>query len=173
MPTMTDAPPSMQTWVALHRAHARTLLELSRRMERERQVSVLEHGCLYELLAAPDRRLRMTDLAQRLGMSPSAATRLVDRLVERGWVDRASPPDNRRTIHVCITTAGRRVYARNNGHFTDAVEDAVGQRLRAEEMEHLATLLAKLSGDDQVDATDSRTTGHQPVSDAKAAHHLG
>ena len=156
---MTDAPPSMQMWVALHRAHARTLLELSRRMEREREVSVLEHGCLYELLAAPGGRLRMTDLARRLGMSPSAATRLVDRLVERGWVDRASPPDNRRTIHVSSSVAGRRVYARNNGHFTDAVDEVVGERLSQAEMEHATKLLAKLSGSDGIDGENEPDEG--------------
>lgn len=135
----------MRAWVALHRAHARTLLELSRRMERERDVSVLEHGCLHELLTAAQRRLRMSDLAQRLGMSPSATTRLVDRLVQRGWADRASPPDNRRTIHVTITGGGRRAYVRNNPHFMAAVEDAVAARLGEEEMEQLSKLLGKLS----------------------------
>ena len=90
-------------------------------METERDVSVLEHGSLYELNSSPDRRLRMAELAERLGLSSSATTRLVDRLEARGWVRRESPRDNRRIINVLITTDGRRAYVRNNRPFNAAV----------------------------------------------------
>jgi len=141
---MTDAARTMETWATLHRAHARVLNDLSRRMEAERDVSVLEHGCLYELNSTPGRQLRMATVAERLGMSPSAATRLVDRLEERGWIRRASPPENRRTVNVAITADGRRAYVRNNRPFTVAVEDAIGARLTAQEMVRLISLLGRL-----------------------------
>ena len=134
----------MEAWVTLHRAHSRTLLELSRRMEAERGVSVLEHGALYEVLTAAARRLRMGELAERLGTSPSATTRLVDRLVARGWIQRNAPPENRRTIVVSITGDGRRAYVRNNPPFMAAVEDALADRLHEGEMTQLVKLLNKL-----------------------------
>ncbi len=142
---MTDAPRSMETWATLHRAHARTLLELTRRMEAEVDVSVLEHGSLYELNSAPQRRLRMVDLAERLGISPSAATRLADRLEERGWLTRESPRDNRRTVYAVVTREGRRAYLRNNRHFTRAVEESVAARLTPEQMRELCGLLSLLA----------------------------
>ncbi len=134
----------MEAWVTLHRAHARTLVALSRRMETERGVSVLEHGALYEVLTAADRQLRMGELAERLGTSPSATTRLVDRLVVRGWVDRDAPRDDRRTIVVRVTSDGRRAYVRNNRPFMAAVEDALANRLAEAEMTQLVNLLNKL-----------------------------
>ncbi len=141
---MTDAPRTMETWATLHRAHARVLGELSRRMEAERDVSVLEHGSLYELNSAVGRRLRMADLAERLGLSPSATTRLVDRLEERGWVRRESPRENRRTINVLITADGRRAYVRNNRPFTAVVKQAVTARMSDDEMTQLIGLLGRL-----------------------------
>lgn len=135
---------AMEAWVTLHRAHSSTLLELSRRMEAERGVSVLEHGALYEVLTAAGRQLRMGELAQRLGATPSATTRLVDRLVARGWLRREAPPDNRRTILVTITGDGRRAYVRNNPPFMAAVEDALADRLHEAEMTQLVELLKKL-----------------------------
>lgn len=114
-------------------------------METERDVSVLEHGCLAELLSAPGKQLRMSDLAAQLGTSPSAATRLVDRLIERGWVERESPPDNRRVVEVKITGEGRRAFVRNNRPFAAAVEDAVARRLDESEMAELVRLLKKVS----------------------------
>ncbi len=134
----------METWATLHRAHARVMAELSRRLERERGVSVLEHGSLYELNSAPGRHLRMADLAERLGLSPSATTRLADRLEERGWVRRESPPGNRRTINVVITMDGRRAYVRNNRAFSAAVERALSARLSDDEMATLVALLGRL-----------------------------
>ena len=141
---MSDGPRTMETWATLHRAHARVMAELSRRMERQRGVSVLEHGSLYELNSAAGRSLRMAALAERLGLSPSATTRLVDRLEERGWVHRQSPRENRRAINVIITTGGRRAYVRNNRPFTAVVEQALGARLSEAEMATLVGLLGRL-----------------------------
>lgn len=158
---MSNPPRSMETWATLHRAHARVLGELSRRLEAERDVSVLEHGSLYELNSAPDRQLRMAVLAERLGMSPSATTRLVDRLVERGWVRRDTPPRNRRIINVVITPDGRRAYVRNNRPFTVAVEQAVRARLTDDEMATLISLLVRLSGDGEVRRAPSRASAKE------------
>lgn len=141
---MTTVPRSMQTWATLHRAHARVLTELSRRMERERDVSVLEHGSLYELNSSPGRRLRMAELAERLGLSPSATTRLVDRLEERGWVRREMPRHNRRIVEVVITMDGRRAYVRNNRSFTAAVEATLGGRFSQAEAATLVGLLGRV-----------------------------
>ena len=141
---MADAPRTMETWATLHRAHAQVMAALGRRLESERGVSVLEHGSLFELNSAPRRRLRMAQLAERLGLTPSATTRLVDRLEERGWVRRESPPENRRTIDVLITTEGRRAYVCNNRPFTAAVDAAMTARMSGEEMTLLIGLLGRL-----------------------------
>jgi DNA-binding MarR family transcriptional regulator len=142
---MSSASLTMITWATLHRAHARVRGYLTRRMESELGVSVLEHGSLYELSNAPDRRLLMAELADRLGLSPSATTRLVDRLEERGWVRRESPRENRRTINVIITADGRRAYVRNNRLFAATVEGAVAAHLSDDEMSTLISLLRRLS----------------------------
>ena len=143
-PSMAAPPRSMETWATLHRAHARVLGELSRRMEAEREVSVLEHGCLFELSSAPQRTTRMAALADRLGISPSSLTRLVDRLEERGWAQRESPPENRRTIEVVITADGLRAYMQNNRPFVRAVDELIAARLSDGEMQELIGLLERL-----------------------------
>jgi DNA-binding MarR family transcriptional regulator len=140
-----DVALSMQVWATLHRADARLSLELSRRMERERDVSLAEHGSLFELNSAPGRRLRLQDLAERLGVSPSSVTRLADRLEERGWIRREVPPDNRRTIHAVITLAGRRAYVRNNRAFARAIEASLSARLTDVQMVQLTSLLELLA----------------------------
>lgn len=60
------------------------------------------------LIAEAD-RVRMRELARRLGGSFSNATVLVDRLVERGLVERLVEPQDRRVVLVRVTEEGRRL----------------------------------------------------------------
>ena len=54
--------------------------------------------------------LLQRELVDRLHLDRSSVSRLVDRLVARGWVERANGPD-RRTVQLLPTAAGRRVAA--------------------------------------------------------------
>jgi DNA-binding MarR family transcriptional regulator len=57
-----------------------------------------------------DGGLTQRELVDRLRLDRSSVSRLVDRLVARGWVERANGPD-RRTVRLLPTPAGRRVAA--------------------------------------------------------------
>jgi DNA-binding MarR family transcriptional regulator len=48
-------------------------------------------------------------LAEQLGVHPSTFTRMADRLVASGWVERQAAPDNRREVHIVLTTEGERL----------------------------------------------------------------
>src|SRR5690242_2824561 len=48
-------------------------------------------------------------LADLLGTDTAGMTRLVDRLVEKGYLDRLPAADDRRTITVSLTSAGRKI----------------------------------------------------------------
>jgi DNA-binding MarR family transcriptional regulator len=68
-------------------------------------------------------------LAEFLGVHPSTFTRMADRLVSSGWVERQEAPDNRREVHVRLTPAG-----------ADLVEQVMRRRREA-----IAVILAPLS----------------------------
>lgn len=61
------------------------------------------------LLIAEEDRMRMRELARRLGGSFSNATVLVDRLVDRGLVERMDEPEDRRVVLVHVSEKGRAV----------------------------------------------------------------
>ena len=48
-------------------------------------------------------------LADRLGVHPSTLTRIVDRMVAGGWVERSGNPESRREVVIGLTAAGKRV----------------------------------------------------------------
>jgi DNA-binding MarR family transcriptional regulator len=80
-----------------------------------------------------DRRLRMTALAEYLGLEKSTMSGLVDRAEKRGLVQRAPSAEDRRAIEVFLTPAGA----------------ALAQRVGASVAEALAPLTAPLGAADQ------------------------
>ena len=67
-------------------------------------VTMAQAKVLYVVLAAG--RLRMSELAGRLGIGPSSASEIVERLVELGYLDRADDHDDRRQVVVTVTPEG-------------------------------------------------------------------
>src|SRR5215210_7263089 len=61
------------------------------------------------LLISEEEGLRMRELARKLGGSFSNATVLVDRLVDRGLVERLADPHDRRVVLVRATEEGRQL----------------------------------------------------------------
>ena len=61
------------------------------------------------LLISEEKGIRMRELARRLGGSFSNATVLVDRLVDRGLVERLADPQDRRVVLVRATEEGQRL----------------------------------------------------------------
>ena len=95
-------------WHSFLRAHARVVRELERELQSEQKLALTDYDVLVQLAAADERRLRMSDLADRLLLSRSGATRLIDRLVAEGLVERASCESDRRGQWAALTDAGYR-----------------------------------------------------------------
>jgi DNA-binding MarR family transcriptional regulator len=108
MSTMTEPSDALLAWLYAHQGVEEAQAAMSERMEAVAGCSLLEHSALYRLKMNGG-RLRMLDLSDLLSVSPSGVTRLVERLVKRGWVAREQPPDNRRLVHAVLTEEGGRV----------------------------------------------------------------
>ncbi len=102
--------PELAAWRGLLRAHARLVATLDQELEREHGIALSSYEVLLNLAEAPDGSLRMGDLADRLLLSRSGLTRLIDRLVARGVVERHSCADDRRGTYACLTPAGRALF---------------------------------------------------------------
>jgi DNA-binding MarR family transcriptional regulator len=63
-------------------------------------------------IARPGHRFRVMDIASFLNVTNAAASRAVERLVQRGLVDRTIAPDDRRAVDLTLTPAGRTVLER-------------------------------------------------------------
>lgn len=69
-------------------------------------VGLTEYRALALLTQAADKELRVSDLAQRVGLNQSSATRLVSRLEAKGLTRRDVCPDDGRGVYAVITERG-------------------------------------------------------------------
>lgn len=98
--------PRLGAWRAFLRAHAHVVRELERELTDDQQLALTDYDVLVQLSAAEERRLRMSELADRLLLSRSGVTRLIDRLVADGLVERVTCDTDKRGQWASLTDAG-------------------------------------------------------------------
>ncbi|HEX5826470.1 MAG TPA: MarR family winged helix-turn-helix transcriptional regulator, partial [Candidatus Limnocylindrales bacterium] len=98
--------PRLDAWRSFIHAHARLTRTLDEELQAQHDLSLAEYDALLQLVNAPDRRLRMSVLAERVLLSRSGITRLVDRLVAAGFVERTTCATDARGAEAALTTAG-------------------------------------------------------------------
>lgn len=131
----------------------RLLTLLEQNMQAAAGVSHGYYVILAMLSEAPDQRLRMSELAQQVFSSPSRVSHAVDRLVERGWVERQKVAGDRRGALAVLTEAGRRVLEEAAPGHVRLVREAYFDLLTPEQLagleETYSRLLAKMEQQEQ------------------------
>lgn len=100
------APAELAAWRGLLQVNARVTAALDAQMRSEHGLSVSSYEVLMFLADAPDRQLRMSEIANGVLLSRSGLTRLVDRLVELGYVSRCADEADGRGSYAELTDAG-------------------------------------------------------------------
>jgi len=102
--------PRLNAWGAFLTAHKALENILSRELESACGLPLTWFDALAQLRMAPAQRLTMGQLATALLFSKSGLTRLIDRMVEAGLVQRLARPGDRRSLHIALTNAGEEKY---------------------------------------------------------------
>ena len=84
--------------------------------------------------------VRMTDVSRRMMISKPAATQVVNRMVDRGLMERLSDENDRRVVYIRATEAGRTFYEEKMDRNLTLVDHVV-DRMGEEEAKTLAALL--------------------------------
>jgi DNA-binding MarR family transcriptional regulator len=138
-------------WEALLSAHA-VLMKQFAAEDIWADLSMREYDVLYTLSKCHE-PLRICDLNRYVLLSQPALSRLVDRLAERGLVERRSDPADGRSILLSLTEAGRAVQRQVGRQHARGVARAMTVGLEPAELKLLATICLKLAGQNE----DSRT----------------
>lgn len=153
----------MRAWRGFLRAHSVVIRSLDAELSSERGLGVTSYEVLLILAWSPGRALRMSELADRVLLSPSGTSRLVDGLVGRGLVRRRRCPTDGRSYLAELTEDGLGRLREATPVHLRGVREHFSGRLTKAQLEVLAEAMEAITGGRLTAVGDAPTTGPGPV----------
>ena len=142
----------MVAWVNFLRAHAAVTRALNADLMQTHGLTLNDYEVLLLLAHAEERALRRVDLAQRLVLTASGITRLLEGLERAGYVAKRSCESDARVTYAVLTEAGFQKLREASDTHLGGVGALFEERFAEEELETLGELLGRLTGDADGDA---------------------
>lgn len=130
-----------QGWRTLAALHGMIDTALERALQAEHGLSVVEYTVLDALSRQDGWHMRMQQLGRATALSPSATTRLVNRLEDRALLTRVLCQDDRRGIYTELTQAGEKLLRAARPTHDRTLQEALHE---AEQVPELASLVGAL-----------------------------
>jgi DNA-binding MarR family transcriptional regulator len=121
------------------RVHAALVRELDAELDEAHDLPLSSYDVLIYLQAAPDKRLRMAELADSVLLSRSGVTRLVDRLEREGLIVRDNCASDGRGLYAVLTDEGEELLARARPTHLAGVRERFLRHFSEDELKQLAT----------------------------------
>jgi DNA-binding MarR family transcriptional regulator len=132
-----------RAWRALLLAHQRVVRAIEADLAAARTVPLTWYDVLLELRAMPD-GLRMQDLSERVVLSRTRVSRLVDELEREGLVRRRPDPDDGRATIAAITPAGIEAFRATAPLYLAKIDEHFNRHLTARERATLTNGLERV-----------------------------
>ncbi|KQV75595.1 hypothetical protein ASC61_11600 [Aeromicrobium sp. Root344] len=138
-------------WQAVLRAQNRALRAIEQDLQDRKLIPLSWYDVLLELNAAPDRQLRMQDLAARVVLSRTRVSRLVSELERAGYLERVPDPDDGRATLARITPEGRAARRAAAPVYLAGIEQHFSRHLTAAQQDAIAKGLQRVVDAHEVD----------------------
>jgi DNA-binding MarR family transcriptional regulator len=134
----------VEVFVRLLRGHAAVTRAMNAQLVADHGLTINDYEALLHLARADERRMRRVDLAERLLLTASGVTRLLDGLEQAGYVDRDSCASDRRVTYAVLTDAGlAKLRQASKSHVAD-IRSFFETRFSEEELDQLVGFLDRL-----------------------------
>jgi DNA-binding MarR family transcriptional regulator len=134
----------LAAWRAFLKAHATIINLIERDLAEAKRPPLSTYDVLIELYEASDHRLRMHELAERVVLSRSGLTRLVDRLEAEGLLIRDRCGTDRRGAYAVITEKGIEALQQTWPIYARGIAEYFAQWLTLEEAKLLELALSRI-----------------------------
>jgi len=131
-------------WAALLQVHAALVPRLDRALQQAAGLPLSWYDVLLELAAAPARKLTMGELGERVVLSRTRVSRIVDELVKAGLVIREGNPDDGRSAFAVLSADGLARYRAAAPAYIAGIEREFAAALSDEELRSVAEALGKV-----------------------------
>jgi DNA-binding MarR family transcriptional regulator len=137
--------PGLTAWANFLRAHSAVTRGLNADLAQMHGLTINDYEVLLHLAQAEERALRRVDLAERLVLTASGITRLLEGLERAGYVVKRPCPSDARVTYAVLTDEGlEKLREASETHFA-GVHDLFEDRFTETELETLGSLLARLT----------------------------
>lgn len=133
-----------ETWIAFVRSSQQVLDRVEQSLKANGFPPLAWYDALLELDRAPEGRLRLSELGERMLLKKFNVTRLVDRLEKEGLVKRIPCDDDARGAYAAITLAGKKLRRAMWPLYRDAVKKYFLRRLNKDDLTVFSQLLESL-----------------------------
>jgi DNA-binding MarR family transcriptional regulator len=137
---------ALEAWRSYLQSHASILRELDASLVAEHGITTRDYEALLYLAQAPERSLAMSELAERTMLTRSGITRLIDGLVEAGWIERVPCEKDARVSYARLTDRGYEKLRQAGCAHVAAIRRLFLEHFTTAETEQLAELLGRLPG---------------------------
>jgi DNA-binding MarR family transcriptional regulator len=131
----------LRQWGALQAGFRSLTDDLLSDVERKAGITPSSFQVLWFLMTSEANTAKMHQLAETLGFSTAGTTKVADRLVDAGLVERRPSADDRRVILAKLTPEGLRVASEAAFALVEALKERVVGTVGAERFADLATLI--------------------------------
>jgi DNA-binding MarR family transcriptional regulator len=143
-PWLTDR--EQAAWRAYILSSLRLMALLDRELQHRADLPMSYYEILAMLSEAPERALRMSDLAEATHSLPSRITHAVGRMEKAGWIEKRNCETDRRAWYATLTDAGMRVVEAAAPVHVDGVRRHLIDQLDAEDLDDLERIFTKVKG---------------------------
>jgi DNA-binding MarR family transcriptional regulator len=139
--------PELTAWVGLLRAHATARRRFNAELVASHGLTLSAYEVLLSLFRAEGGQMRRVDLAERVLLTPSGITRLLEGLERSGYVERASCESDARVSYAQLTDAGESKLREAAETHVTGIRQFFRDRFSEEELGALGGLLERVPAD--------------------------
>jgi DNA-binding MarR family transcriptional regulator len=135
---------AVEAWIGLLRAHAATTRQFNAELLETHGLTLNDFDVLAQLSRGPEHGLKRSELAERVLLTASGITRLLEGLERAGYVERGECATDARVTYAVLTDAGREKLRDASKTHLASVRALLSERYTEQELEQLAELLGRL-----------------------------
>ena len=134
----------LQAWISFLRSHAAVTRQFNAELLATHGLTLSDFDVLAQLARAPERSLKRVELSERVLLTPSGITRLLNGLECAGYVDKRNCDEDARVTYAVLTDDGYKKFRAASKTHRASVRALLTERFEHGELETLALLLGRL-----------------------------
>ncbi len=138
------SPQKLEIWRLFITAQAKLIKQIDADLRSADTIPLHWYDVLIELYEADGHKLRMSDLAERVVLTRSGLTRLVDRLEKEAYIERSIDPEDRRGFYAHITSAGIAAMKAAWTVYSQSIAEHFGDHFDDQEVETILATLQRI-----------------------------